>query len=295
MFCDIYTLKQKTGENMFNLFRKKGLSAALALLSLSAMSSSLIAWDCCEPCSCNRLYIGGFGGGLYSNSNKISQLGTAFFTEAEGGPLAVIAEGHAKKKSFGFGGVQIGYEWSQCATNCGCSNWSLAPAGEIEAFFYSHKQKGHLINPTDRLDEHDFADSFDLNASVILVNAVLSLNSSCMYGFTPYFGGGIGATHLSARDAKSIQVEPEEPGINHFNSRRSDSSWAFAAQAKVGLRYNICESFHIFGEYRYLFVDTSNYIFGSTVYPTHAPTSPWNVRIKNIHYNAFVVGLQYDL
>lgn len=277
---------------MFNLFFKGWLSAALVFLSLSAMNSSLMAWDCCDPCDCNRFYIGGFGGGIYSNSSKLTQMGTALFTAVKHGPLAVLAQGHTKKTSSGFGGAQIGYEWSQCF---GCSDWNFAFAGEVETYFHSHKKKGHLINPTDRIPKHVFLDSFHMNTSVCLVNAILSLKNPCMCGFSPYVGGGIGAARISLQHAKSLQVSPEEPGINHFNSRRHDSSWAFAGQIKTGLRYEICQSLHIFGEYRYLFVDSSNYIFGSPIYPTHATTSPWNVKMENNHYNAFAVGFQYDL
>lgn len=279
---------------MLNLFSKSRLSGLLTLLSLSA-APSLMAWDCCDPCACNRFYIGGFGGGTYSDSTRMSQMGTAFFTEAEGGPLAVLAQGRTKSTSSGFGGVQLGYEWSQCPLNIGCSDWTISPAAEVEAYFFSNKKKGHLINPTDRLPEHDFSDSFNMNMGVYLANIVFSLNNSCLCGFTPYVGGGVGATRISMSNAKSLQVSPVEAGVNHFNSKRNDSSWAFAAQIKTGLRYKICESFHIFGEYRFLYVDSSNYIFGSTVYPTHAPTSPWNVKVKNIHYNSFAIGFQYDL
>lgn len=66
---------------MINLFRKSPLAALLALVSLSAMNSSLMAWECCEEPSCNRLYIGAFGGGIYSNNEKVTQYGTAFFPE----------------------------------------------------------------------------------------------------------------------------------------------------------------------------------------------------------------------
>lgn len=283
---------------MFNLFSKSRLAALLALVSLSTMTSSLMAWECCDPCACNRLYIGAYGGGIYSTSTRITQMGTALFPELipapEGGPLAVHAEGRTKSTSSGFGGVQIGYEWHQ---PIGCSGWTFGPALEIEGFWYKHIKKGHLFNTTDtdRLPEHDFLDTFHMNAGVYLANAVFSLNHSCLCGFTPYVGVGAGATRLSIRKADSLQVAPVEPGINHFNSQTNDTSWAFAAQVKAGLRFNICESFHIFGEYRYLFVDSSNYIFGSTVYPTHAHTTPWNVKIKNIHYNAFAFGIQYDL
>ena len=282
---------------MLNLLSKKNLSILLALLSLNTMNTSLMAWEeCCDSSTydlseCNRIYIGAFGGEIFSNSTKLSQMGTAFFTEASGGPLAVYAKGRTKKKSTGFGGVQLGYEWGQ---NSRCSRWNVAPAAEIEAYFYGHNKKGHLINPTDRLPEHDFADSFHMNASVCLINAVFSVrNSWCK--LVPYIGGGIGAAHISIRNAKSLQVSPVEPGINHFNSKRDDTSWAFAAQAKAGVRYNVWERFHIFAEYRYLFLGSSKYILGSTVYPTHAPTSPWDIKMNNISCNAFSLGIQYDL
>jgi len=278
---------------MFNLFSKGKLSALLALVSLSAMNSSLMADECCDPCESNRMYIGAFGGGICSNSNRVSQYGTAFFSEVHSiGPLSIIAEGHLNKSSTGFGGLQIGYEWSKPT----CSGWSLAPAAELEVMFFKHKKHGHLINETVRgLDEHDFADSFHMNSNVILANAVLSINNDCLCGFTPYLGGGIGAARVSLHKADSLQVEPPEAGVNHFNSKRSDSTWSFAAQAKAGLRYNFCQLFHIFAEYRYLYVDASNYILGATNYTTHVPTSPWNVKVSNVNYNAFAIGVQFDL
>jgi len=277
---------------MISFFNKSRFLVLLGLLSLNTMSSSLMAWDCCDPCDpcgCNRIYIGGFGGGIYSSSSRATQLGTAFFTEAAGGPLAVNARGNINSTSSGFGGVQLGYEWSN-----GYRGW-ISPALELEAFWYSHTKSGDLINPTDRLPEHDFVDTFPMRTGVYLANAVFSFNNSSFRGFSPYVGGGVGAARISISGASSIQIDPPEVGVNHFNSQRSDSTWAFAAQVKAGLRYNFFKSFHIFGEYRYLFIDSSNYILGSTVYPAHAPTSPWNVNIKNIHYNAFVFGIQYDL
>jgi opacity protein-like surface antigen len=299
---------------MFNSLNKNLFSGLLALSGL--MSVSLMAFedecefyqqnDCCQVSDCcqqsNRLYIGAFGGGLYPDSNKISQVGTAYFPYViggdGGGPLAVDARGHTKKKATGFGGVQIGYEWLNSAKYCGCSGINISPAVELEAFFYSHKRNAYLVNPTTRLDAHDFRVSFKSESSVILANFVLSLNNfsnhSFLGKFTPYVGAGIGATHISLKHAKSIQVDPAED-FNHFNSDRSDSSWAFAAQVKAGIRYNVSCRFHIFAEYRYLFVDASNYLLGSTVYDNHVPTSPWNVKLHNINYNAFAIGIQYDL
>ena len=277
---------------MFSLFNKRNLAIVSALL-LNAVTN-LSAWECCEPPECNRLYIGAFGGGICSNSSKVSQLGTALLTEAEGGPLAVSAKGRTRKAHTGFGGVQLGYEWFNHSYTP-YSDWTITPAVEMEAYWFSQTKKGHLANTTDldRLPEHDFFNKFHIDQGVYLANAVFSLNNC--YGLTPYVGGGVGATRIAINRASSIQLDPFEPGINHFNSGRKDSSWAFAAQVKAGLRYTICKSFHVFGEYRYLFVDSSNYIFGSTVYPTHARTTPWNVKIKDIQYNSFVFGLQYDL
>lgn len=279
---------------MFNLFSKNGLAVLCALVSLSAMPSSLVAWDeCCEQPSCNRFYIGAFGGGIYSNNNKVSQYGTAFFSEITAlGPLSVIGEGRLNKTSTGYGGAQIGYEWSKPS----CSRWSLATAGELEVLFFKHKKKGHLINQTvNGLPEHDFLDTFHMNSNVILANAVLSINSDCLFGFSPYVGGGIGAARVSLHKSDSLQIEPLEAGVNHFNSKRDDSTWAFAAQAKAGLRYNFCQRFHIFAEYRYLYIDAANYILGATNYTTHVPTTPWNVKVKNVQYNAFAIGFQFDL
>lgn len=294
--CKVMSESQiRFGEKMIKFLNKSYLAALLAVLSLGIMNSSLIAEECCDSSESNRIYIGAFGGGIFSNSTSMYQMGTVFFPEADGGPLAVYARGHSKETSSGFGGVQIGYEWLQCPIHIGGSDWTITPGIEFEAYWFRNDKKGHLINSTERLPEHDFLVSFNMDMGAYLASAVFSLNNSCLGAFSPYIGGGIGAVHLSLRNAKSIQTSPQEPGINHFNSKRSDSSSVFAAQAKAGLRYNICRSFHIFGEYRYLFVDSSNYIFGSTVYPTHAPTTPWNVKVQNIHYNAVVAGIQYDL
>ncbi|MDP1835751.1 MAG: hypothetical protein Q8K75_07465 [Chlamydiales bacterium] len=276
---------------MFNLFSKNRLSALVALLSLSTANSSLMAWEY----DYNRTYVGVYGGGIYSNSSKMNQMGTAFFTEAQGGPLAVNARGDTSSTSSGFGGLQMGYEWSQYPMYIGYSDWSIAPSLEVEGYWYSLKKEGHLFNETDRLEEHDFLDTFHMNAGVYLANAVFSLDNPSFGALSPYVGLGLGATRIYIRNATSTQVEPPEVGVNHFSAKTSDSSWAFAAQVKTGLRFQVCESLHVFGEYRYLFVDSSNYIFGSTVFPGHAATSPWNVKVKSIHYNAFAFGIQYDL
>jgi opacity protein-like surface antigen len=280
---------------MINLFRKCRLLALAATLSC-VMHSNLTAWEeDYNLCESNRLYVGAFGGVLYPKSSEATQMGTALFLEEEGGPLTVQAEGRIKGKSTGFGGVQVGYEWLPAYSQC--TDWFIAPAAELEAYFFSHKRRGHLINQTDtdRLSEHDFLDSFDIKSSTILANFIISMQGCSFSGLAPYIGAGIGATRVSIHKADSLQVAPLEAGINHFNAKRKDSSWAFTAQAKAGLRYQIFDSFHIFGEYRYVYVDSSNFVLGSTVYPVHAHTTSWNVKIDNMQYQAFAIGFQFDL
>src|SRR5690348_6897884 len=100
---------------MFNAHSKYCVILLSALL-LNTMASSLNAdedkhnYNKKKPhnCNCNRLYIGAFGGEMFSNASKVSQMGTALFSEAMGGPLAVEARGHTKKTGAGFGGVQFG-------------------------------------------------------------------------------------------------------------------------------------------------------------------------------------------
>lgn len=279
---------------MRKVISKNYLLAILALLLLSTTSSSLMAQDCCYN-SGNRFYFGAFGGEFWSNKSRLIQRGTAFFPEAQGGPLEVDARGKSRSSSAGFAGAQIGYEWTQCPWDFGCAGWNISPAVELEAYWFHHRRKGHLFNDTNRMPEHDFKNSFPLSVGVYLVNGVLSLNNCYWSRLTPYIGGGIGAAHISIRHARSKQLAPLERGINHFNSDRSDTSWAFAAQAKAGLRLRVWDRVNIFGEYRFLYVDSSQFILGSTRYPNHAPTSPWNIDIRHNNYNGFAFGIQIDL
>lgn len=281
---------------MLKLFSKKYLTALIVFLSVNTLGSSVTAQECCFTPQCGRVYLGLFGGETWSNSTRLRQTGVAFFSEVTSiGPLSVDARGHSKGRSSGFGGVQLGYEWAPCPLRCGCSNWSLTPAAEVEAFYFSHRKRGHLMSPSVVLPEHDFVASFPMHTGVYLVNGVIALNSCCLGNFSPYIGGGIGAAHISVRGAKSFQIAPVELGVNHFDGKTSDSTWSFAAQAKIGLRYNVCNWFRIFAEYRFMYLDSSRYNFGPTVAPGHVPTTTWDVDVNKLYYNAFAVGIQFDL
>ncbi|MDP1836517.1 MAG: outer membrane beta-barrel protein [Chlamydiales bacterium] len=242
----------------------------------------------------DRVYFGAFGGAIASDSTRITQTGTVFFPDIDGGPMDVNAQGDSNSTASAFGGVQFGYEWTQYPFITGFSDWIVTPTLEIEGYWYNHTKKGHLINPTDRIPEHDFASSFPMDVAVDLLNGVLTMRSA--FGrVAPYIAGGIGAARLRIRNAVSLQTSPPEPDINHFNSKPKNATWAFAAQIKAGLNYYVYDRVHLFAEYRCLYIDSSAYKLGPTDYPDHAATSSWKIHMKNIYYNAFALGVQFDL
>jgi opacity protein-like surface antigen len=230
-------------------------------------------------------YVSLFGGGG-ANISNFTQLGTVFFTEAEGGPLSVNARGPSKTSGVGFVGLQVGHEWSYGP--------SLLPAFEIEGLYLAGTQRARLDNPSNRLPEHTFDNSFPMRNAVLLANAVLSFRTSYQ-SITPYIGGGVGAARVAINGANSAQINPPESGINHFNSSTDSSAWTFAAQAKAGVRIALGNRAYMFGEYRYLFVGSTDQIFGPTDYPTHAPTTQWTVRFGDMsnHLGAGGIGFRF--
>jgi hypothetical protein len=232
-------------------------------------------------------YVGVFGGAGSRSSSGVSQSGTAFFPEVEGGPLAIDATGRTSSGGVGFGGAHLGYEWSYGAY--------LRPALEIEGFYMGgNQQRATLVNPTDRLEEHTFDNTFPTRTTVLLANMVVGFRTPYQ-GITPYIGGGIGAANVSIAGATSTQIDPPEPGINHFNSNPDSSAWTFAAQAKAGARLALGDSgAFLFGEYRYLYVGDVNQVFGSTAYPTHVPTSPWTAGFGGTSHHLAAGGVGFS-
>lgn len=231
-------------------------------------------------------YVGVFGGWGSGSDTDVNQLGTVFFTEAQGGPLAVNARGQTDSDGGGFIGGQVGHEWS--------SNSMAVPAFEIEGFYLdTGTQHATLENPTDRLPEHTFADTFPTDTSVFLANLVLSFPKA-FQGVTPYVGGGIGGAQVDIDGATSLEVDPAEPGINHFNSGADSSVWTFAAQIKAGARLPISGNAYVFGEYRYLYVGSTDHIFGNTDYDTHAPTAAWTVRFDDTSHHMATAGIGFS-
>jgi hypothetical protein len=238
------------------------------------------------PARTGGAYVGVFGGGGSRGGTDVSQLGTVFFVEAVGGPLAVDATGRTSSGGVGFGGAHLGYEWSY--------GTYLRPALEIEGFYLAGNQpRATLVTPTDRFAEHSFDTTFPTRTTVLLANMVVGFNTPYQ-GITPYIGGGIGAANVSINGATSTQTDPAEPGINHVNARPDSSAWTFAAQAKAGARFALGNSgAYLFGEYRYLYVGDVNQAFGSTVNPVHAATSPWTASFGGTSHHLAAGGVGF--
>lgn len=235
-------------------------------------------------------YLQFYGGAGALGKTNISQQGVAFFPEAAGGPLSVNATGASGTTAVGLGGLGIGYEWPGRLLGSEGKGWGLLPAAEFEVFYLGLTPKATLTNPTPRVPEHTFADTFPMDSAVFLANAVLSIRNP-LERFTPYIGFGIGTSYLSIHGANSPQISPAEMGVNHFNSIPNASAWGFTTQFKAGFRIDLSDRCWIFTEYRLLTIHSANFTFGSTQYPTHAPTTPWSVGFGRMTQNVGVVGV----
>lgn len=239
------------------------------------------------------VYLGAFGGWGSSNSFDVTQSGVAFFTRPPlNTALPVDASGDVDKLNIGFGGVHVGYEWLSPFYKG--TLWTLTPAVELEGLYFQKTAETDVVSPNPRLGNHTFDDSFPMKTGVVLVNSIISL--SCMNSqLHPYIGIGLGAARISIAGADSLQINPDEPNINHFNSDTGDADWAFAAQAKVGLRFAINEHLRLFAEYRLLYMGDTDFTFGSTRYPTHVETTSWVVDMDNMYYNTGTLGIEWSV
>lgn len=287
--------------NMLNSFQKCQLLATAVFIGLggfctveaseqipSASSSKERAKQQKSESALTGYYFGGFGGWGY-NSFDVVQKGIAFYLSDQGGPLVVDSDGTTDSSGFGFGGLHFGYEWLNRDTS---RSWSFTPGVEIEGYYFAQTKKVHLVNPTERLDFHEFKDTFPLRQGTLLANFTLALTNDYL---TPYIGGGIGAGMVSIHGADATQIEFPEPGVNHFNSNPNAFNWTFAAQVKAGLRYSPYKHIRLFAEYRFLFFAANDYTFGHTVYPGHVATSDWAVRFDGIFNNLFSLGIDFPL
>lgn len=241
-----------------------------------------------------KIYVGAFGGSGSSNNFNASQFGTAFFTEATGGPLSINAFGQLNSKSSPFFGVQLGHQMQDIFINSS-SAWRLGPAAELEGLSMSKRSfDGNLINNTTRLEERNFEVSYPMRKTVFLANAVLNFNKPHL-AIHPYIGLGIGNAIVRITNASSAQISPAEDGINHYNASTNDSKSTFAGQIKLGLSYGLNKYVSFFAEYRWIYLASTNFAFGSTVYPSHVETSNWQVNLSAQRYNLGNIGIRFNL
>jgi opacity protein-like surface antigen len=269
-----------------DMLKEKGIMQFIRLM-LAIISGFLVTPAFAESdgsTAARDLYFGVFGGGGTSSGGDVTQRGTVYFIEAQGGPLAVNATGNTNSSSRRLFGVQFGHEWSR---------GSQLAAFEFEGLYLpSHRVSARLENSASagRIGEQTFDDSFDMSSVVTMGNLVVGFPKRYP-GVTPYVGGGIGLARVDISGANSTQISPTEPGINHFNSGTGSSAWTVAAQIKAGVRWALGDSAYAFGEYRFLYVDATDQNFGPTAYPTHAPTSDWQVRFDDTSYHFLTAGI----
>lgn len=267
------------------------------LLALSGAETQAGAMGVAQVPATENVYFSIFGGGGASNQVSISQYGTAFFPPESDGPLAVNAFGHTNSRNVGIVGGHIGYLWGDIFLNSLNNRVNLSPAVELEGYYIGKSSfTGHdLNNDTTRLPEHDFLVTYPMSTDVFLANTVLNFNSTDYARWHPYVGAGIGGAVLSISHANSLQIAPLEPDVNHYNANPNDKLAAFAAQTKAGLNFSFNEHISVFAEYRWLYIANTNFIFGSTVYPSHVATSSWSATLGSQSYNMGSGGIRFTI
>lgn len=277
----------------------KGLNRSkLAFGFMLALSSSVVFAVPAPPMVIvpAKIYVGLFGGYASPDNVSVSQYGTALYTEAAGGPLAVNSFGTTTGNNVGVFGGKVGYQWAPVPFIPHNQEWGIAPAVELEGYTFGNNTfKGTTSNNTARLDEHTFNLSFPTRTNVYLANLVLNLEAARLGRFSPYVGAGVGGAFTRISGADATQLAPPEAGVNHFNSNASDSEGAVAGQVKVGLNVMLNNYFTMFVEYQWLYMASTSYVFGSTVYATHPVTSPWQVSMGAQQYNQGIIGLQLNI
>ncbi len=262
---------------------KKVSSLLFALFCSLGASPGLAA----EASAEQGAYIGLFGGLGSASSTSLRQEGGFYLPGPFNRRIGVDAKGDTGSKHVALGGIQAGYEWSR--VNLGQSKWAFKPAVELEGIYIGkHSPVGDMpIQP--RILGTQYV-TVPMTAGVLLANAVFTVQTPYSNKIFPYLGVGAGVARVSIKGADS--ANPNEPGINHFDSNPDASDSAFAMQFKAGLKGEVARNLFLFAEYRYLSIDSTRYTFGETL-PPHLPTDDWKLSMGRQAYNLFVAGLQY--
>ncbi|MDF1758040.1 MAG: hypothetical protein P1U74_07055 [Legionellaceae bacterium] len=242
-------------------------------------------------------YIGGFGGAGTLSSINTSQEGTSLLSEASGGPLEVEAKGTFKSQSAWLAGGHVGYRFSEQHLNYFPKSLSVSPATELEAYYVGGVKltSQNLVNQTPRLAEHKFTVTLPQSTTLFLINAVLNFNHMNYSKYRPYLGLGFGGAIVSISNANSVQTVPAED-YNHFSANTNDTASVVAFQPKVGVHIDLNKTTNVFLEYRFVYVSSTSYTFGSTTFSgEHSATTNWRVPVSSQRYNFFTAGIQYDI
>jgi opacity protein-like surface antigen len=240
-----------------------------------------------------RFYTGVFGGGGGFSVSNFTQSATKYSPPSEGGTLNVTALGGGRTAGVGMAGIQVGYLWPELVDkNPKRANPSSLNIGtEFEGYYLGTKLEHTLGSAPPR--PATFDSTFPINGGTLLGGIALHFGMSEQKRYHLFLGGAAGTSVLTAHDATSYQILPTESGINHFNTKPTATAWTFAAQAKIGLMYDVTDHFKITGEYRFLYLTPARFTFGSTLYTGHPATTPWRVKFGNMYVNLGDLGLSY--
>lgn len=269
------------------------LRATLSAIPVLALVGSSAQAQEVDGSAGRGFYAGVFGGGGGSGNINMTQTGYALYRTGGPpdllGPLSVNAQGTGSSvNGTGVVGVQFGQEWS--ARPIGAEGrWGWLPAIEFEAYYLGETQQGHLVNPTPRLTEHEFINTYPINSAVFMGNFVLSLQTP-LPRVHPYVGVGLGTSYVSIDGADCTQILFPET-VNHYNSGPNSARWTFAAQVKTGCRFNLSDRVWLFGEYRFQTQQFTDNTFGQTVDPNHIPTTDWNVHLGSVNHHLAIGGI----
>ena len=271
----------------------RSLPLLLTCLGLSAFVCSQEPKDVDTAKEVTGFYLGGFGGVGFVEITS-TQKGAALYSDYKPsymGSIDVNASGTSSNHCLGLGGLHFGYEWYKTSDK---KVW-LSPGVECETFYFAQEQEVFLDNPysvSSGVDLHHFEDSFPTRNWGFLVNFVLSLENPYL---TPYVSAGFGHKIIWIHDAYADQIEPAEPGINHFNGKTHAHDWVCAAQFKGGIRRAFWKHYRFFAEYRLLYNAKANFELGPAEYPitVHRPTTLWQVGFDSTYYNTVVFGVDF--
>lgn len=261
---------------------------ALSCISLFGAKDAKPITD--SPEETGNFYAGVFGGGGGFGVSNFEQTGTIFFPAASGNTTGVTATAGGRTTGAGFVGLQVGYQWRAFQDEKNPDSWLMRPAVEFEGYYIGTSTKPILGSQTPLANR--FQNKFPINAGTLLASGVLHFYENEKVKFHPYFGGAVGAAVLTAHDASSFLVLPAQ-NSNNFSSKTTATGWSFAAQAKLGLMYDINQNFKIFAEYRFLYLTPTNFEFGNTSYSSTTNTSNWKVRFGNMYINLGDIGVSY--